>query len=204
MAVTFPKFETGPAKNVDGIAVTAEVREGPVYKVRRIDLAGVENRADLYKVAKFKTDVPANFVQINEGIDAIVRRLRKDGFVHAAAETSRTLDEKNTTLDLTITLTPGPRFTMGKLTIIGLDIQTEPFLRKLWALSEGKPFNAEYPDFFMAKLREGNYFENLGETKTKVNLDEKELTAAVTLEFGKGVALPTIGPDSEKKPPQPY
>ena len=201
--VSFPKIETVPAKNVDGIAVTAEIQEGPVYNLGTVRLTGVENEESLLAEGEFKADEPANFTNIDAGIAAIVKRLRKDGYVHAAAKTERAIDDKKKRVDLTVHLAPGPRYTMGMLTINGLDIQNEPFVRKLWALKPGKPFNGEYPDYFLTRLREDRYFDNLGKTSSKVVLDEKEFIADVTLDFGAGTALPTIGPQSKPKSSRP-
>ena len=196
--VTFPKLETAPAKNVDGISVTAEILEGPVYNLGKVHLTGVENEDSLLAEGQFKSEEPANFTQIEAGIADIVKRLRRDGYVHASAKPERTVNDKEKVVDVTVHLTPGPRFAMGRLTINGLDIQNEPFVRKLWLLKAGKPFNGEYPDYFLRRLREDRYFDNLGKTSSKVVLDEKELIADVTLDFGPGTDMPTIGPDSAK------
>ena len=196
--VSFPKLEAEQAKNVDGVAVTAEIQEGPVYNLGKVRLTGAENEDSLLHDGNFKSEEPANFTQINAGIAEIVRRLRREGYIHAEATPERTIDDEQKIVDLTIHLTPGPRFTMGKLTIIGLDIQNEPFVRKLWLLQPGKPFNGEYPDYFLKRLREDRYFDNLGKTSSKVVFDEKTFVADVTLDFGPGTALPTIGPDSAK------
>jgi outer membrane protein insertion porin family len=200
--VSFPKIEAAPARNVDGISVTAEIQEGPVYNLGKVTLTGAENEDALLAEGGFKSEEPANFTQIDAGIAEIVKRLRRDGYVHAAAKPERFLDDKKKIVDLTIHVTPGPRYTMGKLTIKGLDIQNEPFVRKLWILQPGKPFNGEYPDYFLKRLREDRYFDNLGKTSSKVVLDEKALIADVTLDFGPGTALPTIGPDSAKPRPR--
>ena len=57
---------------------------------------------------------------------------------------------------------------MGRLTIQGLDVETEPHIKKLWALKRGQPFNAEYPDYFLARLVEDQIMDNLGRTKSAI------------------------------------
>jgi outer membrane protein insertion porin family len=193
LRVKFTKVETRPTKGVEGIGVTVEVDEGPVYKLGAVDLSGVPNSKELLKAAAFKTDEPANFNQIEESIERIRRELRRSGYIRSTAKTERKYNDEAKTVDLAIQVGPGPQFTMGKLTITGLDIQTEPAVRKLWALKEGQPFNGEYPQFFLSRLREDGVFENLGKTKADVKVDEKQLRADVTLVFGRGTELPRIG-----------
>jgi outer membrane protein assembly factor BamA len=201
--VRFPKLETARTKAVDALAVTVEVDEGPVYTLGKVDVTGAPNTRDLLRAAAFRSGEPANFAEIENGIERMRRELRRAGHIRAAATTDRSYDDQAHRVDLAIKLDPGPQFTMGRLTIEGLDIQTEPYVRKLWALKPGQPFNGEYPEFFQKRLHEDGVFENLGKTRADVALDEKALRADVKLVFGRGTDLPRIGPDAEEKK-QPY
>jgi outer membrane protein insertion porin family len=202
LRVKFGNLTTAPSKGVEGIAVTVDVDEGPVYSLANVDLTGVPGAKDLLKAAKFKTGEPANFTEIEESIDRIRRELRRAGHIRPASKTERRYDDTAKSVELALHIDPGPQFTMGKLTIEGLDIQTEPAVRKLWALKEGQAFNGEYPDFFLRRLREDHVFENLGKTHAEVKADEKTLRADVKLVFGRGTDLQRIGPDVEEKPRQ--
>ena len=57
-------------------------------------------------------------------------------------------------MDLAVAIDPGPLFTMGKLEIKGLDLDGEAEIIRIWTLKEGKPFNPDYPDFFLGRVRE--------------------------------------------------
>ena len=48
LRAAFPKIETQPAKDMDGIEVTVQVEPGPVYKLGRVSFAGSDtsNRED--------------------------------------------------------------------------------------------------------------------------------------------------------------
>jgi outer membrane protein assembly factor BamA len=199
LRVKFPKLEIGRGKAVEGIAVTVDVDEGPVYTLGKVDVTGVPNARELLRAAAFKTDEPANFAEIEDGIERMRREVRRGGQIRPVAKTERIYDDEARRVNLRVHLEPGPRFTMGKLTIEGLDIQTEPAVRKLWALREGQPFNGEYPEFFLKRLHEEGVFENLGKTLADVTVDEKALRADVKLWFGRGTDLPRIGPDAEEK-----
>ena len=56
-------------------------------------------------------------------------------------------------------------------------------MKKLWGLKEGKPFDTDYPDFFLDRVREDGYFENLHNTKAVVKVDEPTRVVDVVLQF---------------------
>ena len=109
--------------------------------------------------------------------------------MRAKARIDRKVDRVAKAVSVNIVAEPGPQFRFGKLTIEGLDVTTEPVVRKLWSVKPGAPFNADYPDYFLTQLREEGYFENLGKTQSKVDLDEENRVADVTyLRCGAGEA----------------
>ena len=68
----------------------------------------------------------------------------------------------------------------------------EAAVKKLWALKEGQPFDADYPEYFLSRVREDGVFDNLGRTKSVVQVNEDDRTADVTLIFsGEKQAKPT-------------
>jgi outer membrane translocation and assembly module TamA len=96
----------------------------------------------------------------------------------------RKLDDEKKVANVSVRVDPGPQFTMGKLKIVGLDIHGEAEMRRIWNLKEGKPFNPEYPDLFLRRVREMAMFDNLGVTKAEYQLNQRMRTADVTLTFG--------------------
>jgi len=75
-------------------------------------------------------------------------------------------------------------YTMGKLEIVGLDLISEPVIRKMWALRPGNGFEPGYPDTFLNDVRSEGIFDNLGKTRAETNIDEKTHTVDVKLYFG--------------------
>ena len=59
----------------------------------------------------------------------------------------------------------------------------EAAIKKLWSLKEGKPYNADYPDFFLTQVKERGIFDNLGKTRFEIKINEQERTVDVTLYF---------------------
>jgi outer membrane protein insertion porin family len=183
LRVAFPKITTEPAKDVDGVVVSVDVTPGPVYTLEHVHFAGAEApREPFAKLANLKTNQTANFDDVKAGCDRIVASMRSSGYLNAATDVKRDIDDKDKKVSIVINVTPGPLFTLGKLDIIGLDIETEPTIRKMWTIAPGKPFNAEYPNYFLDRVKKGGVFDNLKTTRseTKINPDH---TVDVTLYF---------------------
>ena len=196
--VTFPKLEAEPAKDVTGLIVKVTVAEGPTFKLGAVTLTGAPAAATLVKEAKFKTGEPANFTEIEEGVERIRAIVRRGGYILVKPETERMIDDKEKKVDLVIHVDRGAMYSFGKLNIEGLDIIGEPQIRKLWAMKPGAPFDGEYPALFLTRLKDDGYFDNLGKTKSKLNIDEKSKIVDVTLLFASdGKAPPAIGPERD-------
>jgi outer membrane protein insertion porin family len=105
--------------------------------------------------------------------------------LHVKSEVKRDVHDPDHTVDLTFQITPGPQFAQGKLDIVGLDLVSEPVIRKMWGLQPGKPFNIEYPDHFLARVKEDGIFDNLKNTRAETKINTDAHTVDVTLYFNK-------------------
>jgi outer membrane protein assembly factor BamA len=184
--VTFPKIATDRAIDVNGLAITIAVDEGPEFKLGEVKFAGnyAAKSAELLKIGKFQTGEVANFEGVYQGVDRIKKRMQRLGYLRADTNIERAIHDKTKMVDLTIRIDEGPQFSFGKLTIEGLDLNGEAAIKKLWGLQPGKPFDADYPDFFLNRIREEGLFENLHKTKAVTKLDEQKHLVDVTLQFG--------------------
>ncbi|MCC6344251.1 MAG: hypothetical protein IT166_18760 [Bryobacterales bacterium] len=191
LRVSFPRITAEPLKDVNGLRVTVEVSEGGTFTLGDVSvISEALPSRDLLAAAGFKTDDIANFNEIDAGVDRMKNMVRRHGYLRAKATVERRIDDAHGKVNLIIKIDPGRRFTFSKLNIRGLDILSEPQIRKAWALKEGEPFNPDYPDAFLARLREEGVFENLGRTKAEVKMDEPGGTAEVTLYFSAGPSTP--------------
>jgi len=184
--VTFPKITTERAIDVNGLAITVTVDEGPEFKLGEVKFAGnyAAKSAELLKIGKFQTGEVANFEGVYQAVDRIKKRMKRLGYLRADTNIERAIHDKTKTVDLTVHIDEGPQFSFGKLTIEGLDLNGEAAIKKLWGLQPGKPFDADYPDFFLNRVREEGLFENLHKTKAVTKFDEQNHLADVTLQFG--------------------
>jgi outer membrane protein insertion porin family len=189
--VSFPKVTTepDPNANVKGLIVTVEVKEGQVYKLGSFKVAGLgaEQESELVKIADVKTGEAANFDFVKAATQRVEHSLRRDGYLQVASTADRRYDDAAKTVDVTLRIVPGPRFTFTKLNVIGLDIETEPVIRKMWGLGEGKPFNVDYPQHFLDRVKEGGVFDNLRNSRFENKINPDTHTVEVTLYFNEKV-----------------
>lgn len=185
VALAFPKITTEKAEDVDGVVVNVTVDEGPEYRLGEVKIAGnyAGRSAELLKLGKFKSGEIVNFDDVNAAVERIKKPLQRQGYMHVAATVERARNDKAKTVNLTIRIEPGPQYTMGKLTVVGLDLNSEAGIRKLWGPQMGKPFDAEYPDYFLSRVKEEGLFEHLHDSKATTKIDEQNHSVDVTLKF---------------------
>ena len=200
--VAFPKIVAEPSKQseVVGVSVTVTVEEGPAYKLGAVRFTGAAARQakELEDLVKWRKDETINFDEIKTGLDRIVKRYKSTGYIHAIARAARTYDDKEHTVDLAVNVDAGALFNYGKLEIRGLDVISEPAIRKMWGARDGKPFDAGYPDAFLKEVKDQGIFDNLGETSSQSKANEDAKTVDVTLIF-----VGTKNPDAGRKRPGP-
>lgn len=183
--VAFPKIETTKSTDVEGLDVTVTVDEGEPYKLGEVNYKNIDARqaTALNKLGNWTRGEIFNSADIETGLGRIRKSYREDGYLRIETPVVREIQDASKTVDLTITVQPGARFSMGKLTITGLDILSEPTIRKLWRMNPGDPYKEGYADEFLAMIRAEGYFDNLARTGAEALLNETTHTADVTLTF---------------------
>jgi outer membrane protein insertion porin family len=192
--VAFPMVRAEPVKDVEGVHVFVQVDEGASYELGKVEIAGPSpvDPAVLLKTGDFKTGDVANFDKVNEGLERIRLAVRRAGYLQAKATGERRIDDEKKAVGVAVHIDPGPQYTMGKLTLVGLDLDGEAEINRMWSIKEGKVFNPEYPDHFLSIVREQALFDNLGQTKAEVKPNEATHVVDVSLNFA--------GEDEKKKP----
>jgi outer membrane protein insertion porin family len=183
--VAFPKLETEKAKEVEGLVVTVTVNEGDSYDLGEVRLEGESPvpAKELLKIGGFKSGDLANFDNVTAGLDRITKRLRREGYMRASLKAERHIDDKKKVVDLGLRPELGPQFLFGTLTIEGLDIHGEAAIKKMWGIKEGKPFDGDYPDYFLEQIRQQGLFDDLGKTRSESKVNEESHLVDVTLNF---------------------
>lgn len=185
VAVAFPNFTTERARgDVNGLRVTVEVVEGDSYDFGRVTVDGTASMNQrLLEAAGLKEGDLANFRQVYLAVERINEAMGADGYMKTATEVERRLDEEKKIVDLVLHVNPGPQYRFGKLFIEGLDINAEHEARRIWGLTEGSTFQGGYPDFYLKTITEQGVFDNLRETRSRIDVHDDTLTVDVTLIF---------------------
>lgn len=204
--VAFPKIAAEPAPgDVNGLKITVEVVEGETFDLGQVHVEGTAsmNKA-LLQVADLTVGDIANFMEVQAALQRIDARMRQEGYMKVASRAEREVNDADRTVDLVLQVEPGPQFHFGKLFIEGLDVHGEHEIRRIWGLVEGDPFDAEFPDFFLQRVREDGVFDFLRKTRSSIKVNEDDLTADVTLIFNPKPAktLPSTFDDPLSLPPK--
>ncbi len=206
LKVEFPEILVIPAKEVNGVGVNGvevkvKVVEGEEYALGEIRIQEVDGRTDDWlRIGAFRQGVTANMGEVDEGRRKMEAAIKRNGYLDAKVTGKRTINEERKAVDMDFSMQAGERYTFDRLDIKGLDLISEPEVRKMWGAKKGAPFNPEYPDFFLQKLREDGVFDNLGDTKSIAIIDRENHSVAVTLTF-KGA--PPVDPKKDRKRPSP-
>lgn len=172
------------AEGIFGVVVTVEVDEGPVYKLEKIEVRGTPFSAEeIQEIGQFRTGETAAMSDIGQGVERILARLREKGHMKASYKALRRIHDDRQSVELFVDVDPGPVYTMGRLQIRGLDLESEPVIRKLWAIRPGEPYRGGYAESFVQRVREMDLFDFLSEIRQEVKVDEASQTVDVTLTF---------------------
>ena len=185
MDVTFCPCETQPDPDSEGLLVDVPVEQGERYlfgevnwpdpmpidedTLRRVDAIGPGQIADM----KAAYDTMA---RISEG-------MKRHGYMKAQATFDERLDHEERRVHLDIEIAIGKQYKFSRLIVEGLDILSEPAVRKRWGMQPGDPFDVRYPAYFLDRVKADAMFENLKRTSWSIDIDEARALVDVTLVF---------------------
>ncbi|GAB4363683.1 MAG: hypothetical protein OHK0021_07550 [Bryobacter sp.] len=184
LRVRYPKIEATPSPGLNAVDVMVEVEEGEEYKLRKVSVEGLgKSNEEMLRAGEFQEDLPANMTLVAEGAKKIEAAVRRNGYLDARVNEVREVDDAAKAVDVELIVEPGARYSFEALEIRGLDIISEPAIRKMWKMERGDPFNPEYPDQFLERIRTEGILDNLGNTRSRYQFDESTRGVTVTLTF---------------------
>lgn len=182
--VSFPRLEVQPAEGIRGIVVTVHVEEGESYRLGAVRFQGGPlEESEMLRVADLKPGDLFDGSRVRAAAERLQRRLRREGYMRARVEAETHVRDAGYVVDVKFRVEEGPRYAFGKLSIRGLDLIAEAAVRRMWTLKPGQPFNADYPDHFLARIREEGILENLRKASAELATDDEQHTVHVTLVF---------------------
>jgi len=185
LRVAFPKIEATPASGVKGMKVSVTVDEGPSFSFGDVQILGIGDTEKLVKSLNLKAGDVANMDLTLGAQEVIHTAVRRAGHMRVTSRIERKLIEKLRVCDVTFMVEPGPKFTFGKLLLKGLDLHGEHEVKRVWGMKPGQAFNADYPDYFLNKLKEDGVFDNLQNARSIHEANDKVLSVDVTLVFNE-------------------
>ena len=111
--------------------------------------------------------------------------MRANGNMAATINARRQLNVQANTCLIDFQIVPGPKYTFGKLTYQGLDLHGENEIRRLWTMKPGGPYNGEYPEMFVNRIKEEQLFDSLDNARAIVTPNHQTLTVDVKLVFNE-------------------
>jgi outer membrane protein assembly factor BamA len=187
--VAFPKVVIEKAAKLDGVNAIVTVDEGPVYRLGKVGFTGGGASEAIALTGDLKHGDIANFDDVRAAVERIEKKYRETGYLHVSSKVTRDVHDSDRTVDVTVALDLGAQYRFGKLEIKGLDILSEPEIRKAWGQMEGRPYQPGYADAFLERLRTEKVFENLGKTSAAPHIDEGTKIVDITLTFA-GIGKP--------------
>jgi outer membrane protein insertion porin family len=185
MDVQFEETSVEPDPGSSGLLIKVAVTDGPDYKYGKIEKPEAFGLPDdvVGKIFKFDPGDPADMKLVRDAQGQLDERYRRNGYLRADTKLETAIDHEAHTVDLAWKVTPGPQYKLRRLYIKGLDILSEPVVRKRWGMQIGDPFDAGYPAYFLDRIRAEQMFDNLENTKWTREIDETSKTVEVTLVF---------------------
>lgn len=204
--VTFPKITATPSSNVKGVDVHVVVNEGDQYKMGDVIIRGPmqDNTKHLLRIAALPKMTTVDFDKINEAARRMKNGLKQEGYLDVEVTVDRTVDDAKKSVTVYFITAPGPQYLFGKLDVVGLGLDGEAAIHKLWGVKTGDPFPADYPDYFLSEVKKEGYFENLGDTKADQHVDEDTHIVDVKLTFNTGLPSPKKRKPEDSGPIVPY
>lgn len=186
-AVTFPKIETEPSKSNLGVIVKVDIKEGPLFTFGAIRFRGSGLDEDEIRSAiLFKPGQRFDAGLIDKFRLELQHRMRRRGLLDASVATKTDTDDSKRAVNVTYNVVPGEIYKFQTLDVQGLDLTSEPVVARLWGEKAGHPFNPDYPDFFLKRVRQEGIFDNLGDTHSDYTADASSHTVTVHLYFKGG------------------
>jgi outer membrane protein assembly factor BamA len=134
----------------------------------------------------FKPGQTFNGQKVDDFRVDLMHRMKRRGLLDASVTADVQPVDAQQLVDVTYNVMPGAVYTFQTLDIRGLDVTTEPVIARLWGEKPGKPFNPDYPDFFLQRVKEQGLFDNLANTTADYSADASSHAVTVHLYFKGG------------------
>lgn len=193
MNVKFCPCEVHPDPASEGLLVDVHVEQGPQYLFGTLtwpDPMPIDEDT-LRRVSSIGSGQVANMKAAYDTMALISEGLKRHGYMQAHATFDDVVDHEERRVHLDIQIATGKQYMFSRLLVEGLDILSEPAVRKRWGMQSGDPFDVRYPAYFLDRIKADAMFSNLRRTSWSLDIDEPRGLVNVTVVFhGTGESDP--------------
>lgn len=155
-----------PSAPSQDLSVNVPVKEGASYAWKGDEWTGnhVFSADALDKLLGMRADAVANTRKFDDGMRAVRNAYLKQGYLHAAISSVRSLDDATRHVSYQFSVNEGPQFHVGAVTVTGLPDALKQRLLKAWKLHPGDVYDGTYllqfatealPDLYRSGVRVG-------------------------------------------------
>lgn len=191
MGVRFTNITSKPAEKVKGIDVHVVVEDGPRFRLGGVSVRGpaANDAAHILQIASLPRDEFADGGEIEKAGTRIRDNLMSEGYLDATVSTGHTIDTARTLVNPWFDVSEGEIYKFGRLEILGLGLDGEAAIRKIWNVKPGDPYPGNYPDYFAKAVKSEGLFDNLGDVTATPNINRQTRVVDVTLRFAGALAV---------------
>ena len=185
MGVAFCPCQAQPDPDTEGLLVDVQVEPGEIYLFGDVIWPEPLPIAPetLRKVNRIGSGQVTNMKAAYDTMAGISEGAKRHGYMKAQATFDERVDHEQRRVHLEIDIALGKQYVFSRLIVSGLDILSEPAVRKRWGMNQGDPFDVRYPAYFLDRVKADAMFENLKRTSWNLDVDEASGRVDVTLVF---------------------
>lgn len=133
------------------VPVEVSITEGEQYHLGGFTLAGsvLVSQEEFDKGAKLKAGDVVDEDKLHATMKSLSRPYISRGYLHAKIAATPALDREKHIADYAISVVPGDVYTMGNLTVRGVDDNLKALVLKTWSMKAGDPFDGNYATNFL-------------------------------------------------------
>ncbi|MGB0513592.1 MAG: outer membrane protein assembly factor BamA, partial [Wenzhouxiangellaceae bacterium] len=167
-----------------GIYITANVREGEVFKVSDVQLTGdlIVEEETLRRFVRVQPGETFSRKKIEDTVDTITSLLANFGYAFANVNPVPRIDRESRTVDITFFVDPGKRVYVRRVEFRGNTRSKDEVLRREMRQFEGAWFSQAAVDRSRLRMQRLGYFENVNVETPAVEGTEDQVDIIVSVE----------------------
>lgn len=180
VAISKPEIELSDDR--EKLFLTISISEGDQYRVGDLEIKGnnVFSTASLFETMKLSSGQVFNRTALRKDIDNIIDLYMEKGYARADINPIVNVNEEEKTAHLTLSITEGGIFRIGRINILGNTKTRDKVIRREMRLDEGDIFNKKLLKRSYQRINNLNYFESV-DVNPEMHAEEQTIDLNVTI-----------------------